>query len=199
MREKITILFLLISATTFSQQNNISQFLNDGGRTEASDIVMTDFGEFIQANIPIIWEHRFGDHFAINGGIGLLTQPYFKPMFTPLTVENPIYSDLNGGFSFSSEAKYYYEGFESKHFGFKYRYRKYGSQASSQEYGFMFGRQWLFGRHFSLDLSTGICLNFEQSLDGKSYIYIKDILLTSGADMNMRLVIPISIRAGYVL
>jgi len=193
-------LFLLGNLFCYSQMNNINQFLDDGGRTEATDIIKTDFSEILQANIPIIWEHKFTKYFALQGGVGLLTNSFLKPIIRPLATTSSLDPHLEGGFSLYVQPVYYCNGFESLHVGLPISYRLYGSQASSLEVTFGIGKQWFFGRHFALDLETGIGMNYEYSLDGKNYIYNTDIFLKDiGNQFRSRIVVPISIKLGYVL
>lgn len=202
MIKKVNLLALMIfgNILCYSQMNNINQFLDDGGRTEATDIVKTDFSEILQGNIPIIWEHKFTDYFALQGGIGLLTHSFSKPLIRPLTTVTSLYPDLKGGFSLYVQPLYYLSGFESYHVGLPIRYRRHGSQASSFEFTVGLGKQWFFGRHFSLDFESGIGMNYEYSLDGKSYIYNTDIFIKDiGGKFRSRIVVPISFKLGYVL
>jgi len=200
LKTNLLALFLFGNILCYSQMNNINQFLDDGGRTEATDIIKTDFSEILQANIPIIWEHKFTKFFALQGGVGLLTHSFLKPLIRPLATTTSLYPELEGGYSLYVQPVYYYDGFESLHVGIPVRYRHHGSQASSFEVTMGIGKQWFFGRHFALDLETGIGLNFEYSLDGKSYIYNTDIFIKDiGNQFRSRIVIPISIKLGYVL
>jgi hypothetical protein len=180
--------------------NKINQFLDDGSRTEATDIIKTDFSEILQANIPIIWEHKFTEYFALQGGIGLITNSFFKPLIRPLSTIASLDPNLKGGFSLYVQPVYYMSGFESYHIGLPMRYRHYGDLASSFEVTVGLGKQWFFGRHFALDIETGIGMNYEYSLDGKNYIYNTDMLIKEIANQaRSRIVIPISIKLGYVL
>ena len=180
--------------------NNINKFLDDGGRTEATDIIKTDFSEILQANLPIIWEHKFTTYFALQGGVGLLTHSFFKPLIRPLATTTSLNPDLKGGYSLYFQPVYYSNGFESFHIGLPVRYRRHGSQASSFEVIIGIGKQWFLGRHVALDLETGVGMNYEYSLDGKSYIYNTDIFIKNlGNQFRSRIVVPISIKLGYVL
>lgn len=39
--------------------------------SDNKNILKTDLGSIIDGNIPLIWEHRFSDHFSIDGGVGV--------------------------------------------------------------------------------------------------------------------------------
>ncbi|MDD4991323.1 MAG: hypothetical protein PHR83_03730 [Paludibacter sp.] len=199
MKKVLFILFLFFTVNCFSQTKNIEQYLDDGGRTASSDIIKMDISQFFLANIPLIWEHRFGEHFSLQSGVGLLTHSSFRPLITPLFAQDPLYAQLMGGYSLFLQPTYYSDGFESFHIGVSIKYRKHGNQVSSHEYSFNFGKQWFLGRHLSVDLETGLGLNYERSLDGTSYIYIKDITNNDMTGFNSRIVFPISLKIGYVL
>lgn len=199
MKRTILFLFFSISTAGFSQTNNIEQFLDDGGRTASTDIIKTDVSEILQANIPIIWEHRFTNNIALQAGIGLLTHSFARPLITPFNSDGPLYAGLKGGYSLYFQPVYYLDGFESFHVGASFRIRNHSTQASSFEWGIAFGKQWFIGRHISFDIETGVGLNFEKSIDGTSYIYIKDITDSNMTDFNSRFVVPLSFKIGYVL
>jgi hypothetical protein len=200
MKLKLLSLLLFGNILCYSQMNNINKFLDDGGRTEATDIIKTDFSEILQANVPVIWEHKFTKYFAMQGGVGLLTHSFLKPLIRPLATTTSLNPDLKGGFSLYFQPVLYSNGFESYHIGLPVRYRQHGSQASSFEVTIGIGKQWFLGRHFALDLETGVGMNYEYSLDGKSYIYNTDIFIKNlGNQFRSRVVVPISIKLGYVL
>jgi len=195
-------LFLINALVSFSQVSNISTYLDDGGRTEASDIIKSDFSEIIQANIPIIWEHKFHSGFALQGGIGLLVNHLYKPIIKPVFASADFKSDLQSGFSLYLQPLYYYTGFESLHVGIPIHFKQYGNMASSFEFNLGIGKQWLLSRHLAVDIETGVGMNFEYSLDKKSYIYNLDIIDPHPDIANSfrsRIIFPISIKVGYVL
>jgi hypothetical protein len=194
-------LLLLSSFICYSQTDNINQYLDDAGRTEAKNIIKTDFAEFLQANIPFIWEHRFTKNMSLQGGIGILTHSFFKPVFTPKSSRTSYYNDLKGGYSLYVQPVFYYNGFESFHLGIPLRYKRHGNQVYSFEYSLAIGKQWFLGRHLALDIEAGFGINSETTLDEVSYIYNPDIIdRTIGINkFNTRLVFPVSVKIGYVL
>ena len=200
MRKVILYLLLVSSVPVFSQVKNIEQYLDDGGRTAASNIIKTDVSQMFQANIPLIFEHRFDDHLALQGGFGLLTHDFFRPVLNPIFASGPLYNELKGGYSLYVQPMLYLEGFESFYIGIPFRYRRHTSQAESYEFNIALGYQWIKGRHLSFDLSVGGGFNLEYSLDGVSYIYYaKAISPRYADDFRQRLIFPVSLKVGYVL
>ena len=200
-RKLIPILsFLLLkSALSYSQLDNIKQFVDDSGWKAASDIIKTDLYEIMQADVPIIWEHKFKSGIALQGGFGLLMHDKYKPFIQPI-MTTALYPELKGGFSLFVQPVFYGDSFESFHLGIPVRYKRHGDQVSSIEVGLVFGRQWLLSRHLSLSVDVGVGENYEYSLDGKSYIYNQNILDPKMAQVFPdRIVFPVLIQMGYVL
>jgi len=191
---------LMNTSIIWAQQNTISDLMNDGGLSTTTNIIKTDVFEYLKGNIPIIWEHRFSDNFAIEGGIGLLINNLTQPILKYDILNRSIYKGLNGGFSLHIAPSYYTNGFESFHFGFEYNYHNYTNQVETNEINFKFGKQWFITRRFALDLSLGLGLNFETPIDGSSYVFDSQI---NNKDLyggeGMRMVVPASIKIGYVL
>lgn len=199
MRKRILYLLLVSSVTVFSQVNNIDQYLDDGGRTAAGNIIKTDVSQMLQANIPLIFEHRFNNIISLQGGFGLLTNDFFRPVLSPVFASNPLYSKLKGGYSLYVQPLFYANGFESFYVGIPFRYRRHSTQAESYEFNIALGYQWFKGRHLSFDLSVGGGFNLEYSLDGVSYIYYAKATSPNANDFRRRLIFPISFKVGYVL
>lgn len=190
----------MITPIICAQKSNISELMDDGGLSTTTDIIKTDVFEYLNANIPIIWEHRFSDNFAIEGGLGLLTNSFIQPVIKYDLNKKPINENLKGGFSLHIAPTYYSNGFESFHFGFEYNYRNYLNQVESSEISFKFGKQWFLTRRIAIDFSLGLGLNFETPIDGISYVFdpdINNINLYGGE--GLRMVIPASIKIGYIL
>jgi len=201
MSKIIILLFFVFSNTTcFSQINTIESFLDDRGRTEAKDIVKTNISEILQANIPIIWEHRFTENVAVQAGVGLLTHNLFKPIIRPSAKRYPLYDKIEGGFSLYVHPMYYFRNLESTHSGISLQYSRHGNQASSIEYALCLGKQWFLERHFAVDVELDIGTNLEYSLDGQSYIFNPDILDEKLANkFRSRSIIMLSLKLGYIL
>lgn len=201
MKQHILIVLIIMNTSIiWAQQNNISDLMNDGGLSTTTDIIKTDVYEYLKGNIPIIWEHRFSDNFAIEGGLGLLTNNFMQPVLKYDILKRPMYKDLKGGLSLHFASSYYSNGFESLHFGFEYNYHNYTSQVETNEISFNFGKQWFLSRRLAFDISLGLGLNFETSIDGRSYVFKPEI---NNADLyggeGIRMVVPASIKIGYIL
>lgn len=202
MRRYIFILILLfVFLPIFGQSNDIAVYLDDNGRSTTKNIIKTDLTDFLQANIPIIWEHRFNDFFALQTGFGLLTNSFFSPVYTPkYSVSYSMYDELNSGLSLHLSPVIYTHGFESLHFGIPFNLHFYTGQALSYNFSFTVGKQWFVSRRIAIDIETGIGLEFEKSLDGSSYIYDPDINnIDKYGGEGLRLLIPLSIKLGYIL
>lgn len=193
-------LLLLMSIPSFAQVENIMGYLDDGGRTKASNIIKTDVVQILQANIPLIFEHRFNNYLSVQAGFGLLTTSMYHPLFRPIFTEAPFKDDIKGGYSILVQPTIYSNGFESFHMGVPLRYKRYSNQASSFEFAAAVGYQWFKGRNWAFDIEAGVGLNFEKSLDGASYIYNTNIIDPHmGKPFSSRMIIPISFKVGYVL
>ena len=203
MKRKITLLALLfVTLSNYAQQSSISGYLDDGGRSIAKDIIKTDLPEYFKANIPIIWEHRFNDWMAVQLGVGLLTNSFFRPIYTPRysVDDNTMYAGLNGGYSLLISPVFYKNGFESLHMELPFKYHHYFGKAVSYEFNCTIGKQWFLSRRIALDIDLGVGICFEKSLDGTSYIYDPEINNTDkfGGE-GIRLIFPLSVKLGYIL
>lgn len=200
MRKVFIFLFLVGYLPLMSQSSNIAQYLDDGGRTSARNIIKTDFSQMLRANIPIIFEHLFDYNFSLQGGVGILTHNVYRPLFKPILRTKDMYSELKGGFSLYFKPSFYFSGFESIHFGIPFHYRRHGNQAESYEFGLSIGKQWFYGRHLCFDIEVGVGFNLEYSLDGVSYIYFPgDVDSNYDVSFRERAVTPLSFKIGYVL
>lgn len=204
MIRQITLFSILIFLTLLSnaQQSQISEFLDDGGRSKASDIIKTDIPEYFKANIPLIWEHRFSNFLAIQTGIGLLTNDFLPPSYTPKysVADRKMFEHLKGGYSILISPVFYKAGFESYHLELPFKFHHYLGQALSYEFDCIAGFQWFLTRRIALDIDVGVGIGFEHSLDGVSYIYdptINNIDLYGGE--GIRFIIPLSIKLGYII
>lgn len=182
-------------------QNDISDLMDDGTLPAAKNMIKTDLSQFLKANIPLIWEHRF-NAYSFEFGVGLLTHNFFEPVIIPKNQsgKRKMYENLNGGYSIHFSPNFYFDGFDSFHCGLQYDYHHHYKQAVSHECCCIAGRQWVFAKRIAIDVNLGLGLNWEKSLDGKSYIFEPDIInefqnhITDG----IRIVAPLSIKLGYI-
>jgi hypothetical protein len=201
-RTAIVFTLLFISLLNFAQQKSISELMDDGGRSTSKDIIKTDLSEFLKANIPIIWEHRFNDNLGFQAGVGLLTNGFFQPVIRPgNTFDDYTYNEqLKNGFSLQLTPMFFYDGFESTRFGFPFKYHSFPGQVVSYEVDVAFGKQWFLTRNIAVSVDLALGLNYEKTLDGKSFIFDNSI---TNADIfggeGLRLVFPLSVKIGYVL
>lgn len=192
-------MLLICFCWTHAQSNRISQYLDDNGRTEVSNIIKTDVTEILEGNIPIILDHKFNNFLALQGGVGLLTHSFFKPVIPPILADSKLYPDIKGGYSLYLQPVLYLGSFESLHMGIPLKYRRHGNQASSFEWNVIFGYQWFRTRHLSFDLSVGVGVNYEHTLDNKSYIYSSSLVDKYTLGSSSRIKFPVSFTVGYVL
>lgn len=202
MRNPLIMLMLSVPFMVNSQQNKISEFLDDGGRSTARNIIKTNFFEFFKSNFPIVWEHRCNDFIAVQAGVGLIANNYFKPILTskfPFE-EVKMYEGLKGGYSLILSPVFYSSGYESYHLAFPIKVYNYVGQAHSIEFNCTFGIQKFISRRVAFDIDLGIGVGIEKSQDGVSYIYdprINDVEKYGGE--GLRLIIPFSFTLGYIL
>jgi hypothetical protein len=196
------VLFLIYSVPNLGQtksSNSIDQYLDDGGRTMAENLVKTNISEIFTGNIPIYWEHRFDNHFTLECSMGLLTNFLYNPpidvsSFTNFKMNNA----LKAGYSVSIAPKNYFQAFESFYSGVCYKFQCYPGQVYSNEFYVFSGRQWLINGYWVVDIGIGLGFNFENSIDGVSYIYTsKSDNDTQRSSFGFHPVLPIILKIGY--
>lgn len=196
-------LVLLFSFSCFiianSQTDSVKEYLDDGGRFEARNSVKFDLGKLTESNLMFSYEHRFSSIFSLETGVGFLCYEYYKPRIKPLTAISTIYNKLNNGYCFQIQPKFHNIIFESMYTGFLFRYNRIENQAYSIQYGAVLGRRWFLSRHFIIEAEADLGMNFEYTLDGKSYIYNSDIVSPDFVpEFRSRSAVELAVKAGYV-
>ena len=199
----ITAFILVISISVFSQKSSISTFIDDGGRSDAKDILKIDLSEFLKSNIQIDWEHSFDNNFSLETGIGFLAHDVYKPILNKELFGNPIYENLGGGMSFYVCPVFNKKGLESLRYSLPFKIHYHFGQALSYELDCTIGKQWFLTRRLALELNVGLGFNLETSIDNYSYIYdsaLRDRGWQSVKDdFGVRLTLPLSVKIGYIL
>lgn len=194
---------LLLSIFCFvganSQTNTVKEYLDDGGRFEARNTIKFDLTKLAVSDLMFSYEHRFSSNFSLETGLGFLCYEYYKPKIKPMTAVSTMYSQLRNGYSLQIQPKFHSIIFESMYTGFLFRYNHVDSQVYSLQYGAVLGKNWFLSRHFIIEAEVNLGMNFEYSLDGKSYIYNSDIVSSDFVpEMRSRLAVELAIKAGYV-
>jgi hypothetical protein len=202
---RTSLLFIVFGGVTcvFGQNggsSTIDQYLDDGGRTIAQNLLKTDISEVLTGNIPICWEHKFNSNFTLEGSVGLLTNCIYNPVISPPQFFGcKIYNSLKPGYSLYVFPKQYFQALESSYSGICFKLHHYVGQAYSTEFDLLFGKQWLLGGYWVVDLGFGLGFNFETSVDGVSYIYNPKAVEKNqyGSFSTFRPSIPVILKIGY--
>lgn len=135
----------LFSATVFSQTNDSTyqQYLLNNKNvpkrvyynSDVKNILKTSIFSIVDGNIPIIWEHRFNDYFALEGGPGLILPYTVTDLFVGdtshdffhLLGQNTNFKNRKIGASFQLEPKLFLGLSSSYYISTFYRYRGYSS------------------------------------------------------------------------
>lgn len=201
-RQILIWIFTLLFTPVFTQNRDIAHYMDDNGRSSAKDIIKTNLSSFFVAHIPLIWEHRFNYTLSLQSGFGILTNQFFKPVYTPTYSVDDVKMDksLQGGYSFLLAPAFYAKGFESFHLELPFTYRHYNKKAVAYDIYCTVGRQWFLTSKIALDIDVGVGVSFEKSLNGVSYIYDPEINSEhkSGGE-GIRMVIPLALKIGYIL
>lgn len=136
MRLLIILTGLLFATTIYAQSNtdttSLAYIFDDGGLSEAKNVLKINLATIIVGDVPISYERVFGNSVAIEVGIGSLL-PFYnsdlsevlfedETLDESLTIDNP-----KGGRSFVIFPKFYskQEAPLSVFYGIKYRDRRY--------------------------------------------------------------------------
>ncbi|MDR0230940.1 MAG: hypothetical protein LBI82_02340 [Dysgonamonadaceae bacterium] len=221
MKKLFFLIFLVIFSSSViaqdvNQTNSIAQYLDDGGRAKATNILKTDPVLIYQGTVPFIWEHLFSRNFSLEMGAGVVLPFYNRPLIYGGDLgQNSLKSPRLGGslhlspkilnaFSqklFSNQGN----GFEAYYVSFPLSLRIYPGQLVLFDGGLALGKQWMFDNRLTIDISAGIALTCQFSIDKKSYVfnaedrydYPENLGLEGSYPDILYLTFPISVKIGY--
>lgn len=213
MKKVIISIFLVLSIGSLAAQSSISQYLDDGGRAKATDVLKTDPVAIYQGTVPFIWEHLFGDYFSLEMGAGVVLPFYNRPLLHFGGGENSLTSPHWGGSVYLSPKYIFGQGsLDAFYAAIPLPLRWYPGQLALFDPALVFGRQWLFNSRLTIDVSIGFGVECQFSLDKKSYVFSAEDRVspppkTPGFEVDLpeeypdvpHFIIPFSIKLGYRL
>jgi hypothetical protein len=212
MKKIVILISLIISGGNIIAQNSsISQYLDDGGRASATNILKTDPILIYQGTVPFIWEHLFGDNFSLEMGAGVVLPFYNRPLvYLGSFGQNSLTSPHLGGSLYLSPKYLFGRGLESFYTALPLTLRWYPQQLALFNGGLVLGYQWLFNSRLTIDVSFGFGVMSQFSLNKKSYVFDAEDRWDYPADSGIvglpnsypdvtHVTIPVSIKFGYRL
>jgi len=203
------VLLLFFVTNIYSQQDSISEYLNDGGLSNYKNIIKTDITQILQGNIQLIWEHDISGMFRIESGIGLLTSTFHKPILNALYRDGQelFYDEgleetkMNPGLSLYVSPRLSIIKFPSFYSSCNLNLNYYFNQLLVGEVSFTFGNEINLSRKIILDINAGIGVDTHWSFD--SYYYSHKFMIFNGRDLDhpntISFFIPLNIKLGYRL
>lgn len=173
----------------YSDRN--SQYFDDGGIGNASNIVEFNILSAINGDIGITYDRKLADYFSAEIGIGFIAPFYTYEFRHPLW---KLSEDLEGlsGYSFKILPKYYYfhDAPENSYVGIMFRRRKYNHQSESvgiNDFCIMYGAR--------LFLDTKITCSLELGFGFRNKINDYD---SNNFGLLDHIIYPGSIKVGYL-
>jgi len=202
MNRFLIISFLFYGTFLFAQQDSTTSLTKyfDDKAWQRNKAIKTDLSEMLLGNLSFILDQEIGEGFGLEAGIGLVNSPLMKPIMTPLSIESLEYNkNLKMGYSFLLEPKRCYFGLYSLYFGVPLNFYLYPGQATYFKVCGVLGKQSVYCNKLILDISAGIGLGFEHSIDGKSYIYNPSFLIPYKMKPHSNITYKLSVKVGYKL
>jgi len=203
----LTILFTFLLSSIYSQNDSISKYLDDNGRSSYQNIIKTDVSQIMQGNIQLIWEHDISGYWRLESGIGVLTSNLYKPLLYALYRDGKDIFNKNGlesikmnpGVSLYISPRQSLIKYPSYYTSANFLFNYYFNQLLIAEASITFGKEINLSEKFILDINAGIGIDTHWSLDG--YYYSHKFMILNGKSLshpnNMSFIFPINIKLGY--
>ena len=189
---KFIFLFIVLNIKygILTAQIDNSYYFDDAGISKSKNIIKTDIISLIHGDFPIIYERAVTDKIGIETGIGILL-PYYVHDFLPLIFNGaPAFTNSKFGYRVSFNTKFYSDtSLEKKYIEVLLKLRHFENLILI-DHSIGFGKQIIIKDRLAFDVSLGIDLRFQESLDDNTYLYNKLSPLT--------LIFPLIIELGYL-
>lgn len=186
------ILFTISLNAQVNSSNNISQYFDDGGISNASNIVEFNILSAINGDIGITYDRKLSDSFSAEVGLGFIA-PYYTYEF-----RHPLWKlseDLEGlsGYSLKIQPKFYVSlgAPEDSYVGILLRHRHYNYL--SEPLGIT-DICVMYGTRYFVD--NNICVSFELGFGYRNKLLIDPYSSLGG--LFDHLIYPGSIKVGYL-
>jgi hypothetical protein len=190
LTHNIALVSLLILVSQFqlkAQNDNESLFFDDGGISEASNMVKVGIFSLAVGDLPIYYEGQLTDFISIELGAGLQLNYYISAPYMPIDINPPV-----SGFSLWMQPKYHFN--DQQFYGLLIRHRHYQLTANDvvmNDIAVIWGFTYDLTGHLIIEYSYGIGLRFLKDHDN---------LAANTFDYNGHKVVPsmpISFKVGY--
>ena len=149
------------------QRDDISDLLDDGGISEASNLLKFHVLHPLAGDLSLAYERKISDRFTIQANAGKVIPFYLVDLsgiFNEIGLADPgqDLSNLSGGFSFGITPKFYLRDIapEFYYLGLDYQYRRYNRDSQYDlvftDYQFLFGYNRFFGTKIVFEMYTGL-------------------------------------------
>jgi hypothetical protein len=172
-------------ACATNAQNNVSQYFDDGGVSDASMLFKVGFDP-LNGEIPVIFEHRLTKHISVEWGAG--------PVM--LTRQSKLYDDIQNsspvGFNLWANLRIYLKGYyERFYIGFQPRLNFLDRKTYTDIVFFNCGYQIPLSGRLILDINGGMGVRIYKEDD----TVINTVIYENGRSTDF--VIPLQLKLGY--
>jgi hypothetical protein len=204
MRWLVPVLFFFpfVLAAQEKTESSIDQYLDDGGISTAKNFLKINLISVYQGDLGVSLERRLSKDFAIEVGAGVLL-PYFNDYFIYPETNGSTFYKPNVGGSLLLEGRIVMDPLI---FCVPLRVRFYPYQLRLFDVSANLAIPWVWNNGFLIDLSIGIGLQFQKSLNEKTYLFDANSLVnydSAGIQSDnvypeaARLIFPVSLKIGY--
>ncbi|MDH6355212.1 hypothetical protein M2132_001549 [Dysgonomonas sp. PH5-45] len=198
---------LLFSSVAFAQKktSGIDQYLDDGGFSNAKLLGKVNLTSIYQGDLHLSMEYLVSKEFSVEAGAGVLLGYYNDdPLNNFIDTGDDSLKNPKMGFSLSAVLKYYKDGMDFFYISIPGRARFIPGQIQLYEVSFAPGKQWVWDNRLLLDVSIGLGIQHQKSMDSKSYAFHAEERMSHSESSyesfptKNRLIIPIAIKLGYL-
>ena len=161
----LVMLLLFTSIPSIGQEKgdeDLSQYFDDEGISQAKGILKTDAIAMIHGDWPVLYEHMLSDQFSIEGGVGILMPYYVHDFLTLIFTENNGITNNQLGFSLKGQLKLYTDKAPDLHYWGVQLYHRSFSDLGVTEFTFTKGLQRFVGKRLTIDYGLGLGLRTQQ-------------------------------------
>lgn len=162
-----------------------------------------------QGDVAIYYERLLTEVFSLEAGVGVLLSYYNdEPINQLLGKADKTFDKPKTGFSAFLSPKVYMDDVDEYYFALPIKTRFYPGQITLIDAAISTGKQWVWDNGLVINVSVGIGIGYQHSLDDKTYIFKADqrIHYEQGPGLpilddeypdKIRIIVPLSLKIGY--
>lgn len=172
----ISIILFIFSINLYAQESEILKYLDDGGISRAKNLIKIEPLKLYEGNLQLNYERYIAENWSLEVGAGVLLNYYNQPIpwnwLAKVEDEDCTLNNPNTGLSLMVAPRFYAaEWSESFYFSIPLNYKFYPKQMHLIDCTVTFGWQKIFDNGILIDLSAGLGMKFQNSIDKKTYIF----------------------------